>query len=611
MKSNKNQQFKLYYVIIVVLCFGLYSNTLNHDYVLDDFSVIKENFVVKQGVKGIPLIWKTHYRYGYGYQSSKLYRPLTLSVFALQWQIAQDQPSIAHLFNVLIYLFLCLLIFKFFQLSLGDEYTLVAFISTILFMAHPIHTEVVANIKSLDELLASTLYFSSLLLLFRYLRTNDFIHLLISIVLVSFAFFAKESTVTLLLCTPVILTLLKKVPFKKSLKLSSIYLIPLGLYLVIRNQVLGTLTASKTTTFIDNILVKAPDELTKLASAIKFLGLYLWKLILPHPLMNDYSYKQLELTGFNDIYVWLSFFTYLILLYLFIRYRRKKPIIAFAIIFYLINLSLYSNLFFTIGTAFGERLLFMPSLGFALAAGYFITLSEKNNLDLKKLRFSKPLAITGLILALYSFKTVNRNKAWKDNFTLYSTDINNCNKSARCHYYLGLGYMREKAINEKVENKRRNLLRKALNSFNEAIRIYPEYSDAWGQKGLAHFRLGESKESENAYLESIRLYPLNAITCSNLGSLYFSVKQYQAAKLYFQKALKVNPNHLNSIANYAATLGTIGEYEEAIRYFQKAIELNPNEASYYQMLGTTYQNMGNIEQASYYLNMAARIKVGK
>ena len=63
-KDNHNT-LRLMSFIILFLSFFVYSNTFRNGYVLDDFSVIKENWVVKRGVESISTIMKTSYRYGY------------------------------------------------------------------------------------------------------------------------------------------------------------------------------------------------------------------------------------------------------------------------------------------------------------------------------------------------------------------------------------------------------------------------------------------------------------------------------------------------------------------------------------------------------------------
>lgn len=117
-KQNLAKQNWMIALAIAAFAFLIYANTLGHDYALDDYSVIKENYVVKKGVAGIPTIWKTHYRFGYWNSKASLYRPMTLTVFAIIWSIAEDSTFLYHLVNVLLFAGTCMLIFY----SCGDSY---------------------------------------------------------------------------------------------------------------------------------------------------------------------------------------------------------------------------------------------------------------------------------------------------------------------------------------------------------------------------------------------------------------------------------------------------------------------------------------------------------
>lgn len=606
----KKKQLNIYSLILVILSIFLYINTLNHDYVLDDFSVIKDNFIVKEGIDGINEIFKTHYRYGYGHQNASLYRPLTLSIFALQWELFPDQPSFAHLINILCYALLNWMIFILLVNLFGKEKLLLAFVSTLFFCLHPIHTEVVANIKSFDELLAMTLSVSAILLLFKYLKTKFKKYFISSIVIFGLALFAKESSVAFIAVIPFTLILFKDFKIANALKLSSVYLIPLLVYLLARKSVLGSLSGDSNIAVIDNLLLSTDQTAIQLATAIKISGLYLWKLLFPHPLMNDYSLQQISLSSFGDWKVLLSLFVYMSLIYILIKLWKKNKIITFAIGFYLINIALYTNIFIKIGTSFGERLVFVSSLGFCVALAYFILTPFEKNINPKALlkTAKTPLLIIGIIAVLYGFKTINRNKAWKDNYTLYSTDVKNCSKSARCQYYYGLGLMKEKALEEKNEQLKNQLIQNSIKAFSKAIELYPSYSDAYGQRGLAYYRLNQMEAALADYKKAVQFNPGNANALSNMGSLYFQQKEYQNAKIAFERAIKVNPNHVDALANYASTLGTLGDYNSAITYFKKAVNLKPTEANYYQMIGVSYQNLGNQNMANQYFQKAQSLK---
>ena len=604
LKANRTQL-----LLILGLGFLLYANTLNHGYVLDDFSVIKDNFVVKKGIEGIPTIFKTHYRYGYGFVQANLYRPLSLSLFAIQWEIAPDNPSFAHLCNVLAYMLMSCLLFVFLQLLWGKEYKWLVMMVVLLFVAHPIHTEVVANIKSIDDILAFGLSLGAMILLLQHVDQPNKKKLMLSLVLFGLACFAKESAVSIVPIIGLILVMFRGLTWKIAISKAAVYLLPFLTYVMARIAVLGSFSGNKTIAKIDNMLMAAPTEAVRLATAIKILGLYLWKLIFPHPLMNDYSLNQISMVDFGNQWVWFSILIYLSLAFAMVKLWRKMPIISFGIVFYFIAISLYSNLVFTIGTSFGERLLFIPSLGFCVVLAYLIYAPFQQKILPNKgiIAAKQPLLFVGLIVMAYGFKTIDRNQAWKDNYTLYTTDVENCDKSARCHYYHGLGLMKEKAMQLKDPQMKNNYLAQAVQAFDQAIQILPKYSDAWGQKGLAYYRLGDFQQADAAYKEAIKHNPNNVNVLSNWGSMYFENKRYQEAKVVYQQALKANPNHLDALANYGATLGTLGEYQQAIVYFKKAIALRPNEPNYYRMVGITYQNLGNQQQANIYLQKAQQL----
>src|ERR1051326_3124197 len=118
--SSGDRKRKLTLSLIVgALGFFLYLNTLNNDYVLDDFSAVKENNIVRQGMKAIPEIFKTSYRQGYLSIKDGLYRPLSLATFAIEWNYFPDKPSVAHFVNVILYaltgFFLFLTLLKLFE----------------------------------------------------------------------------------------------------------------------------------------------------------------------------------------------------------------------------------------------------------------------------------------------------------------------------------------------------------------------------------------------------------------------------------------------------------------------------------------------------------------
>src|ERR1035437_2452171 len=100
-KNKSNTTYQL--IILALLSVGLNINTLFHQYALDDEVVLKENKFVKKRIKGIPDILRTDYVYGYTIKENILtgarYRPLSLILFAFEYQFLGANPLISHLIN--------------------------------------------------------------------------------------------------------------------------------------------------------------------------------------------------------------------------------------------------------------------------------------------------------------------------------------------------------------------------------------------------------------------------------------------------------------------------------------------------------------------------------
>src|ERR1700677_919759 len=89
-KEEPKEKFSMQWKLALLLgAIGLlvYVNTLKNGFVLDDFTVIKENSIVRKGISAIPEILSTPYRRGFFYPSNDLYRPLSLVMFAVEYQV--------------------------------------------------------------------------------------------------------------------------------------------------------------------------------------------------------------------------------------------------------------------------------------------------------------------------------------------------------------------------------------------------------------------------------------------------------------------------------------------------------------------------------------------
>ncbi len=110
-KAKKSYTVLVLAVVCFLFAFTLYTNTFHHSYVLDDGGTAIDNTLVKKGIAGIPTLLKTTYRYGANNLSDNLYRPLSLIMFAIEWEFSPKDPHLNHIINVLFYALSCMLLF--------------------------------------------------------------------------------------------------------------------------------------------------------------------------------------------------------------------------------------------------------------------------------------------------------------------------------------------------------------------------------------------------------------------------------------------------------------------------------------------------------------------
>ena len=602
---SKPKSLKWYGLAVALLGFLLYANTLSHDYCLDDYSAIKDNFVVKQGTKGIPTLLENHYRFGYWSSKGTLYRPLTLVMFATEWQLAPDNPYIGHLMNVLFYAWTGWLLFQLLSLLYGDKYRWLPLIVSMIFIAHPVHTEVVANIKSRDEIMAFFLGLGALYYLIKFVDTNKIILLLTSIILYGLSLFSKESAITWLGIFPLTIWFFRKDKIKKSIFALG-FLIPTGLFLAIRSKVVGSQVDIADVNILDNFFAQA-EGIKYYGSALYMIFRYLQTLFLPTELVSDLGFNQIPLTSFGNIGVLLTLVLIIgAIFYIFKNWNTKQPdVIAYGILFFAITFSIYSNLIVTIGSSYGERFLYIPSLGFALVLGStFYSLAQKIKKPFE-LSLANPIFLGLLVILLgYSIKTVQRNKDWYNSATLYASDIPKSPNCAKLNYHHGLEI--GKKGNDLKGPPQTAQYKKALRFFDKAVSINPKYADAYALQGLYYFRLKDYDKAMAAYNLSIKYNANSPNAYNNMGIIYYQRGDIKNAERVYKLAIKYNPRFVDAYRNLGAVYGSTRRFEQAIEQFKKGLQYDPNNQTLLKYIGSAYRDMGKPELGKPYLKRVTK-----
>jgi tetratricopeptide (TPR) repeat protein len=443
----------------------------------------------------------------------------------------------------------------------------------MLFLAHPVHTEVVSNIKSGDEILCFMFMILSLLTLYQFTIKRKRILFVISILAYTLSFLSKESALTFLAVAPLFLYCFSKE------KLKNIFLMTLPFVAVaIALLFLRSVIVQKGLPNIDplyNSLLAIPTISHRLSTAILIIGKYFRLLIFPHPLVWDYSYNQVPETGWLNPYVILTVVLSAALLIYAVLKLKERNIFSFGILFYFITLSVTANIVFYIGSTMAERFLYMPSLGFCIVLFFLLKNILKADSDYKSLKTILLYSIIIFILTGYSYKTIDRSQDWKNNFTLFMAGVHDSPNSAKTHMSLA-GELNNYAKLSEDTVVSSQLYQKAIEEYYKGLDIYPHNAEGWATLGVTYLNYKKLDSSQAAFERAIAVDSCYVRAYNNIGAIQAFKGDYRRAISYFEKAVALDSTYADAYGNIAGCYNNLGDYKQASIYYEKALKINPD-----------------------------------
>ncbi len=587
------------YCFLAIIGFLFYLNTMPNKYALDDNLIILQNVYVKMGFAGIPKILTSDSYAGYyasaggdmsGQLSGGRYRPLSEIIFATEQQLLGNSillPWFRHLINVLAYVACIMAIYYFLEKFLfkkipggGD----VAFLSTFLFVIHPIHTEVVANIKSLDEILSLLFIMLTFINSLKYLGSNRIKHLSIATSSFFMALLSKEYAVTLLFSIPFLFYLLKQEKPISAIKASFPYYGIFIIYLLLRYYAVGFHSYIQSTNVIFNPYMYASYS-QKIATEWFVMGKYFRLLFFPYPLACDYSYNQITYHSFSDITVLLSILIYIVIFIWGVILAIKKSVLSFAVLFFLLTSFLISNFALNIGATMGERLIFHSSLGFVIMLSWYVYKAVS-----KAARKPKRSVVTGVMLitgAACFGETFTRNMQWKNDASLSIHDVEVVPNSFLMNNNAGYGYLGLSQEKETTAEQSKLYLDSAHKYLRRALFFNQNYFLAYLNLGIVCRHQGQPDSAKYCFDMVEKLYhgyPGLDINYALLSQQYFAQGLLFAMKsgkpregiIFMRKAIMLDSANASIWYNMAIAYYQEHEYDSARYAFTKTLQNKPD-----------------------------------
>ena len=137
----------------------------------------------------------------------------------------------------------------------------------------------------------------------------------------------------------------------------------------------------------------------------------------------------------------------------------------------------------------------------------------------------------------------------------------------------------------------------AIESYNKAIQIKPDYAEAYSNRGIALKELGELEEAVESCNKAIQIKPDYAEAYYNRGIALKDLGQLEEAIESYNKAIQIKPDCADTYNNRGIALKEIGQLREAVESYNKAIQIKPDCAGAYYNRGNALKDLGRLKEA--------------
>lgn len=531
-------------IVSLAVSFFLYGNILHGQFVYDDLY-----FANRQDLRqpsSLVQVWHQPFYPQNTVSGGGFYRPLWTASLALNFILFGADPFSFHMVNTILYgLILFLLFIVIYRLS-GK--TALASTTAALFAFLPVHTEAVANIKSRDELLSAVFILAAWYLFLRATDTGNRVkyrELLLSGGSFFLAILSKENVVFM----PLFFVLSGLMTAGPSLKKAFLFSVPFVLayiiYLPLRINALGSYAFFKDNAYYVLQPLMTVPFLTRFSTGLELLYLYVAKTFVPAGLSASYDFAVLPILS-NPFASWMAIAGIMIFVAVLglAVWRRTPAFVRTGILFFLISYLVISKLFFPKGALFGERLIFLPSIGLSMVGGWLITQIFRRNV-------AAGAVLSGLILIVYTAVIWPRNLVWSEPMEFFQQMVRDAPRSVQARSALARGY----------------------------------------------FDMGRLSDSYEQAQAGYAIYPKHPPLLNVLGKLEFIRGDYRKAAAYLKDAAMLEPQSYDSNRFYALTLIKLKRYAEGIDYVREQLKKHPADSDARFVMAVALYRLGNRKEA--------------
>jgi len=547
----------IYILIIVLLSFISYSNTLGNDFVWDDSKFVLDSPEVLSLERSVKSFTTDQF---------DLYRPIRSMFYFATFRMFSMNPALYHLFAILLHTIVSILVFYIIKNIFSRN---IALFSASLFSTHPFHIGRVSNITASFDIIGIVFMLTSFLFYIYYRKNPSKKQLIFSIIFFILALFSSEESYTL----PLLLLLYEFIS-KKKYKTTFVYSGILAIFLILRIFILKI--GARVESF------PGGSALVTFLTMPKVVFQYIFLSFIP---INLSPFRKTEyISNFLDIWFLIPFFLILLLVYFVYKYKSSKELIFFSG-WFIITLLPFLNIT-PLQTIMAERYFYLASISTVFLISFIILKLPKNY----------RLPLIGLLTIVFISLTIFNNTFWKDEYSLMQRGISLNPDSSQAHNNLGSYYFE------------RDDLEKAFEHFQKAVESDPDNDKAWINLGVLYSKIGEYNLSIAALESALTINSLNYIAYEKLGITYMRLDDMEMAKESLFKSITLNPDYYRAHSKLGALYYNSGDVENSVLHLHIAMQINPFYAEPFFNMGLLLENSGKTEEAKTFYKRAASLE---
>lgn len=592
------KDLRIIFVCFLFLGFLFYGSSLGNDYNLDDHLAFTSNPNALKGLTDIQSIFTQNSFHQGDYSFG--YRPIATLSFAIEYQFFGTNPFVSHLINLLLYTFSCFLVFLLVKNIFPTISLRTSLAIGVLFLAMPIHSEIVNNIKCRDELLMFNFGLISTILFLKSFGKNAWL-IIPAFLSLTFSILSKKTGFVFFGIIPTSIFFHSQFSIQRILSRGLIAIATFPFIRLFRKATRGDVNIREYN-LIESPLFDSAIEVDQISLTLHSFWFYFSKLIFPTELVSYYGYNTIQFNGY-DLSSFLSIIVVIGLIIVGLSALKKKNAIAFGAILFLGGMLPIVNWLVPLVGIVAERFVTVASIGWVVFVVFGLGFVVEK-LNLKKGRnILTPLLVVYLVGSFLMIQ--NRNQEWKNQFTLFTADVQKEPNSATLQALVGKEYLAK--INVSKNNNEKIILgKKAIQYLENSTALVEDNYVLTDLAGLYFRANGDYDLAIETYLKVIETLPEYADPYYNLGWVYLEKKQEFKAIENFKKAIKLDPKFIDAYEPVVRYLAEKRKFKEAIEFNKYGLEEFPNEGIFLLNMANIYFLMLDTENAIFWYKKAIK-----